>query len=125
MDIAIVEDEPVHSKVLSQYIFTWAKKQNKTVHISTYTNAAAFLFSLEDRAPDAVFADIQMPGMNGMEMIRKLREKDSEMPVIFTSGLSEYLREGYEVQALHYLIKPIWYNFWQHQALQMIRVMLQ
>lgn len=107
MDIAIVEDDPVHSRLLQQYILVWAKAQNRTVHISNYTNAAAFLFSLEDRAPDAVFADIQMPGMSGMEMIRKLREKDSKMPVIFTSGLSEYLREGYEVQALHYLIKPI------------------
>lgn len=107
MDIAIVEDEPVHGRVLQQHILAWAKKHNKIVHISTYANAAAFLFSLEDKAPDAVFADIQMPGMNGMEMIRKLREKDSTMPVVFTSGLSEYLREGYEVQALHYLIKPI------------------
>ena len=107
MDIAIVEDEEVHSSLLRQYISAWAEERNKTVHIVVYTNAESFLFSLEDRAPDAVFADIQMPGMNGMDMIRKLREKDSEMPVVFTSGLSEYLQEGYEVQALHYLVKPI------------------
>ena len=107
MDIAIVEDEEIHSSLLRQYILAWAEEKSKTVHIFTYTNAESFLFSLEDNVPDAVFADIQMPGMNGMEMIRKLREKDSEMPVVFTTGLSEYLREGYEVQALHYLIKPI------------------
>lgn len=107
MDIAIVEDEEVHSSLLRQYISAWAEERNKTVHTVIYANAESFLFSLEDRAPDAVFADIQMPGMSGMEMIRKLREKDSEMPVVFTSGLSEYLQEGYEVQALHYLVKPI------------------
>lgn len=107
MNIAIVEDEPVHLRLLQKYISAWAEAANKTVHILTYEDAAGFLFGLEDRMPDAVFADIQMPGMNGMEMIRKLREKDSKMPVIFTTGLTEYLREGYEVQALHYLVKPI------------------
>lgn len=107
MDIAIVEDEEVHSSLLRQHVLAWAKERSRSVHIFIYGNAESFLFSLEDRAPDAVFADIQMPGMSGMEMIRKLREKDSEMPVVFTSGLSEYLQEGYEVQALHYLVKPI------------------
>lgn len=107
MDIAIVEDEEIHSSLLRQYILAWAEERSKAVRIFTYTNAESFLFSLEDNMPDAVFADIQMPGMNGMDMIRKLRETDGEIPVIFTSGLSEYLREGYEVQALHYLIKPI------------------
>lgn len=107
MDIAIVEDESAHSSLLRQHILAWAELRNKTIHIFLYENAASFLFSLEDGTPDAVFADIQMPGMNGMEMIRKLRETDGEIPVVFTSGLSEYLREGYEVQALHYLVKPI------------------
>lgn len=107
MKIAIVEDEEAHSGLLRQYILAWGERRGKTVHVCTYPNAESFLFSLEDSAPDAVFADIQMPGMNGMEMVRKLREKDGGMPVVFTSGLTDYLREGYEVQAMHYLVKPI------------------
>lgn len=107
MNIAIVEDEPVHSRLLQQYISAWAGTRGRVVHIFPYTNAESFLFSMEDGLPDAVFADIQMPGMNGMEMIRKLRKRDGGLPVVFTSGLSEYLQEGYEVQALHYLVKPI------------------
>lgn len=107
MKIAIVEDEEVHSSLLQQYISAWGEARGKAVHVHIYPNAASFLFNLEDNAPDAVFADIQMPGMNGMEMVRRLREKDDGMPVVFTSGLSDYLQEGYEVQALHYLIKPL------------------
>lgn len=107
MNIAIVEDEEVHSSLLHRYLSAWGEAREKAVRVWIYENAESFLFDLEDRTPDAVFADIQMPGMNGMEMIRKLREKDGEMPVVFTSGLSDYLQEGYEVQALHYLIKPI------------------
>lgn len=107
MKIAIVEDEEVHSGLLRQYILAWGELRGKTVHVRIYPYAESFLFDLEDSGPDAVFADIQMPGMNGMEMIRRLREKDGGMPVVFTSGLTDYLREGYEVQALHYLVKPI------------------
>lgn len=107
MNIAIVEDEEVHSSLLCQYISAWGAAREKRVHTRVFPNAESFLFTLEDSAVDAVFADIQMPGMNGMEMIRRLREKDGEMPVVFTSGLSDYLQEGYEVQALHYLLKPI------------------
>lgn len=107
MNIAIVEDEELHGSLLHQYILAWGEARGKTVRVRIYPNAGSFLFDLEDNAPDAVFADIQMPGMNGMEMIRRLREKDGGMPVVFTSGLSDYLQEGYEVQALHYLLKPI------------------
>lgn len=107
MNVAIVEDEPAQGSLLQQYVLAWGKLRNRNVRTLFYENAESFLFSLEDGTPDAVFADIQMPGMNGMEMIRKLREKDGDLPVIFTSGLTEYLREGYEVQALHYLVKPI------------------
>lgn len=107
VNVAIVEDEPAQGSLLQQYVLAWGRLRNKTVRTLLYENAESFLFGLEDGVPDAVFADIQMPGMNGMEMIRKLRQKDGEVPVIFTSGLTEYLREGYEVQALHYLVKPI------------------
>ena len=56
---------------------------------------------------DAVFADIQMPGLDGMEMVRKLREKDTKVPVVFTTGNADYMQEGYEVEALNYLLKPL------------------
>lgn len=107
MNIAIVEDQEAHSSLLRRYVSAWGEAHGKAVHVRVYPDAGSFLFDLEDNAPDAVFADIQMPGMNGMEMVRRLRERDGGMPVVFTSGLSDYLQEGYEVQALHYLIKPI------------------
>ena len=53
------------------------------------------------------FIDIQMPGLNGMEMARKIREKDEKAVLIFTTGIADYLEEGYEVAALRYLRKPL------------------
>lgn len=107
MKLAIVEDEAVHGRLLEQYIMDWGKENDVPVIIKTYPSAESFLFAWEDEPADAVFADIQMPGMDGMEMVRKLREKDAKVPVIFTTGITDYMQEGYEVEALNYLLKPL------------------
>ncbi len=107
MRLAIVEDEAVHGKLLEQYIVEWGKQEDILVSVKIYASAESFLFEWEDMPCDAVFADIQMSGMDGMEMVRKLREKDVKIPVVFTTGISDYMQEGYEVEALNYLIKPL------------------
>ncbi len=107
MNIAIVEDEPAHSRLLQQYIEKWGRSYAGHVRVFCYESAEQFLFCMEDQVFDAVFADIQMPGMNGMDMVRKLRGRDERLPVIFTTGAADYMQEGYEVAALHYLLKPI------------------
>lgn len=107
MRLAIVEDEAVHGKLLEQYIADWAVQNHVSASIKTYVSAESFLFAWADMPCDAVFADIQMPGMDGMEMVRKLRERDARVPVIFTTGIADHMQEGYEVEALHYLLKPL------------------
>ncbi|MCM1539679.1 MAG: LytTR family DNA-binding domain-containing protein [Blautia sp.] len=107
MKLAIVEDEAAQGRLLEQYIESWGKKNDIPVSVKIYASAESFLFQWEDEPADAVFADIQMPGMDGMEMIRRLREKDARVPVIFTTGVADYMQEGYEVEALNYLLKPL------------------
>lgn len=107
MKLAIVEDEAAHGRLLEQYIEDWGKQNGILVSVKIYANAESFLFEWEDMPADAVFADIQMPGMDGMEMVRKLREKDAKVPVIFATGIDDYMLEGYEVEALNYLLKPL------------------
>ena len=107
MKLAIVEDEAVHGRLLEQYIAEWGKQNGIPVSVKTCSSAESFLFEWEDMPVDAVFADIQMPGMDGMEMVRKLREKDAKVPVIFATGIADHMQEGYEVEALNYLLKPL------------------
>ena len=59
------------------------------------------------RPYDLVFLDIEMPEMDGIATARKLREKSREVPIIFLTSHIEYALEGYEVNALRYLTKPI------------------
>ena len=48
-----------------------------------------------------------MAQMNGMELARKIRERNRRIQIAFLTGLPDFISEGYEVDALHYLIKPI------------------
>ena len=107
MTIAIIEDETAHQDILASYIEAWSRTAKQTVSIRCYENAGQFLFAWEDEQPDVVFVDIQMPGMNGIELAKRLRTQDQELVIIFTTGLADYMEEGYEVEALHYLLKPI------------------
>lgn len=108
MKIAIIEDERLHAELLVKYLKAWGRKKGRTTEISLFPSAEAFLFSWEEApAFDVLFVDIQMKEMNGMEMARRVRSEDREIAIVFTTGIADYLMEGYEVEALHYLIKPI------------------
>ena len=55
---------------------------------------------------DLVFLDIEMEGTNGMDTARALREADQSLQLVFVTGYSDYVFDGYEVGALGYLLKP-------------------
>lgn len=69
---------------------------------------------------DLVFMDIDLPGINGMDAARQLRERDGETLIVFVTDLAQYAVRGYEVNALDFIVKPVTY---QGLALRMDRVM--
>lgn len=108
MNIAIIEDEQIHRDFLIGYLNKWSQETRNPLEIDTFPSAESFLFAWEDKKSyDVLFVDIQMKAMNGMEMAKKIRENDKNVAIVFTTGITDYLEEGYEVEALHYLIKPI------------------
>lgn len=108
MKLAIIEDEQAHRELLSEYLEEWGKEQAVSLCIKAFASAESFLFAWEEeRDFDVLFVDIQMKKMNGMEMARQIRQQDSDIIIIFTTGITDYMEEGYEVEALHYLLKPI------------------
>lgn len=108
MKIAIVEDEKEHAELLASYLEKWGQAKGSVPDIRRYESAEAFLFDWEEEKDfSAVFLDIQMGKMNGVELAGRIRQKSRSVGIIFTTGITDYMQEGYEVAALHYLIKPI------------------
>jgi DNA-binding LytR/AlgR family response regulator len=108
MKIAICDDDPTQVKLLNSLVTKWAAKSRRQVSVSCYNSAEAFQFAWsEDQSIDVLLLDIQMPGQDGMAMARDVRKADGSLEIIFITGFSDYISEGYEVSALHYLMKPV------------------
>jgi two-component system LytT family response regulator/two-component system response regulator LytT len=76
--------------------------------IGTAVNGLEAVDMIESLAPDLVFLDVQMPGVNGLGVIRKLREKSTPMPrFVLTTAFDHYAVEAFHHEALDYLLKPV------------------
>src|SRR5204862_4345386 len=63
---------------------------------------------IEDLEPDLVFMDVQMPGLDGMGVIRRLREKEIPLPYfVMATAYDQYAVEAFKWEALDYLLKPV------------------
>ena len=101
--ISVCDDDPSQLSSLRVMLAEW----NPTVRINEYTSAEQFLFGYPDTPCDLLLLDIEMGDMNGMELARRLRDKGDMLPIIFITGYSEFMQDGYDVEALHYLLKPV------------------
>lgn len=103
MNIAYCEDEKIQKEILEELLCRWGK-----VNLVWYESAEQMLFECDGRYPfDLIILDIQMRNQNGMELARQIRRADPQVPLLFLTATKEYVFEGYEVNALRYLIKPI------------------
>ena len=106
--IAICDDLAADRKYLSSLCETWSKHSRYRIQISEFTSAENFLFYYAEKKDfDILLLDIEMGAMDGVTMARKLRQDNQTVQIIFITGYSDYISDGYEVDALHYLMKPI------------------
>lgn len=108
LKIAICDDETAEIKYISAIVDKWARVNNKTAAISTFDSAESFFFQYaEEKSFDIILLDIQMKNMNGVELAKQIRQDNESVQIVFITGYPDYLAEGYEVSALHYLMKPV------------------
>lgn len=106
--IAICDDSAADRDYLAGLARRWAGQRLHTVQLALYPSAESFLFSYaEDKTVQILLLDIEMGQMDGVTMARTLRKDNDGVQIIFITGYSEYIADGYEVEALHYLMKPV------------------
>ena len=106
--IAICDDLDADRQYVLNMVERWAASAGHVVYIDTFSSAENFLFHYaEENDYDILLLDIEMGAMDGVTMAKQLRGNNDTVQIIFITGYSDYILEGYEVAALHYLMKPV------------------
>ena len=108
MRIAVIDDQPADRDYIAALVSRWAKDRDTAVTAVPFPSAEAFLFDYsEDRDFDILLLDIEMGAINGVELAKKVRAENDAVQMVFITGFPDFIAEGYEVFALHYLMKPV------------------
>jgi len=107
--LAICDDNRIDVDYLSLLVRSWAAAEGHTVKPSVFPSAEAFLCQEGEHGTDfdVLLLDIEMGRMNGVELARQIRTKNKLSQIIFVTGYNDYIADGYDVDALQYLLKPI------------------
>lgn len=103
MKCIIIDDEPLAIEILVDY----CSKIDFVEVLGTFTNPLEAIAVIKEKKADLIFCDIEMPQISGIDFINSL---DNRPLFIFTTAYSQYAVEGFELNAVDYLVKPIPYH---------------
>ena len=106
--VAIVDDSATDAEFVQDILNSWAEQRLIDIQAKVFPSAESFLFRYaEDKDWDVLLLDIEMGAMDGVTMAKRVRQSNEAVQIVFITGYSDYIAEGYEVAALHYLMKPV------------------
>lgn len=105
--IAICDDRQEDREYVRQLTARWAQQRGNQMEMTEFCSAEQFLFSCPQPDFDLLLLDIEMGEMDGVSLAKQVRRTNELMQIVFITGYSDYITEGYEVAALHYLMKPV------------------
>lgn len=108
LNFTLCDDSAAEREYIKALVFEWSKRSGAEISVRECPSAEALLFEYEDNPPDILLLDIEMSGMSGVELAKRLRQNGNRLlQIIFITAYSDYIAEGYDVAALHYLLKPV------------------
>ena len=106
--VAICDDSDKDAAFVQEILTQWAQDRQIEILARRFPSAESFLFEYEENKEyDILLLDIEMGQMDGVTMAKQVRKDNEAVQIIFITGYSDYIAEGYEVAALHYLMKPV------------------
>lgn len=108
LKIGICDDDAAQVALTEKLTAQWAQENGHDAKIKTYKNAESLLFDFAGESDfDILMLDIEMGEMDGVTLAKNIRAKSDFVQIIFITGYSDYISDGYDVAALHYLMKPL------------------
>ncbi len=108
LHIGICDDDEILLETLAGEVEGWAAERREACSVELLSTADSFLFAWEEKKDmDVLLLDIEMPGMDGLALARKLRRSGERLEIIFVTGSADYALEGYDLEAVSYLVKPV------------------
>lgn len=119
-NIAVVEDDAAAAQLLQDYFARYGESTGDAFHVTVFPSGEKFLFHYKP-VYDALFLDVGLPGMNGMETAERFRELSADTVLVFVTNMAQYAIRGYEVAAFDFLLKPVTYSFFAMKLQRVVK----
>ena len=106
--IAVLEDDKTYAAQLKEYLVRYGTEKNQKISVALFPDGEDIVTDYSAEF-DIILMDVEMTFMDGMTTAERIREKDNEVVIIFITNMPQYAIQGYKVDALDYVLKPISY----------------
>ena len=106
--VAIVDDDRKDIQQLQAYLEQYRRESGEAMDITVFTDGDEIAEGYRPRF-DLILMDVEMRFLDGMSAAREIRKTDPEVVIIFITNMAQYAIQGYEVDALDYVLKPVSY----------------
>ena len=108
LSIVVCDDNETDLQYITGMVNDWAMQGRIPVSVRTFPSAESFLFHYsENNDYEILLLDVEMGKLNGIDLAKQIRARNSRVQIVFITGYPDFIAEGYEVSALHYLMKPV------------------
>ncbi len=106
--VAICDDSKSDREKIAGMVRRWAEASGNDVFMSVFPSSESFLFQYaENKNYDILLLDVEMRELSGIDLAKRVRAERGRAEIVFITSHFEFIAEGYEVDALHYLVKPV------------------